>query len=66
MVTGSADNSCIAWDLRIRRSIKPIAAHNSLVSGITVSKKGLFMITSSFDSTVKVGIIFFAFFKVDF
>lgn len=54
MVTGSADNSCMVWDLRIRRAIKPIAAHTSLVSGLRIEGNGQYMITSSYDNSLKV------------
>lgn len=57
MVTGSADNSCMVWDLRIRRALKPIAAHTSLVSGLRVESKGQYIITSSFDNSLKVSVL---------
>lgn len=55
MATGSGDNSCKIWDLRMRRCVYTMPAHQSLVSRLKFdSATGNYMVTSSFDSTIKV------------
>lgn len=54
MVTGSADNSCKIWDVRMRRCIYTISAHNNLVSRARIDPKGEYLITSSYDNTIKL------------
>lgn len=54
MVTGSADNSCKIWDVRMRRCTYTIPAHNNLVSRARIDPKGEYLVTSSYDNTIKL------------
>lgn len=55
MVTGSADNTCKVWDIRMRRCVYTIPAHQNLVSRIRLDPvRGEFLVTSSYDTTLKV------------
>ncbi len=55
MVTGSADNSCKVWDIRMRRCVYTIPAHQNLVSRVRLDPvRGDFLLTGSYDTTLKV------------
>lgn len=54
MVTGSADNTVKVWDIRMRRNIYTIPAHNNLVSRAQIDPTGEYMVTSSYDNTLKL------------
>jgi len=57
MATGSEDNTCRIWDVRKRACLYTIPAHMSLVSGLRYQPDGHFIVTSSYDNTIKVLII---------
>lgn len=57
MATGSEDNTCRIWDVRKRSCLYTIPAHMSLVSGLRYQPEGHFIVTSSYDNTIKVLII---------
>lgn len=55
IVTASGDNTCKIWDLRRRQSVYTIPAHTNLVSGVKYQQDGgNFMVTCSYDRTIKV------------
>jgi U4/U6 small nuclear ribonucleoprotein PRP4 len=54
MVTGSADNTCKIWDVRMRRQIYTIPAHQNLVSRVKIDPSGEYMVTGSYDNTMKL------------
>jgi U4/U6 small nuclear ribonucleoprotein PRP4 len=55
MCTGSGDNTCKLWDLRMRRCLYTMPAHYSLVSRLKFDQSsGSYMVTASFDNTIKV------------
>lgn len=55
IVTASGDNSCKIWDLRRRQIVYSIPAHTNLISDVKYQKDGgNFLVTSSYDCTVKV------------
>lgn len=55
MASGSIDNSCRLWDLRMRRCIYTLPAHQSTVSRVKFDEiHADYMVTSGYDHTVKV------------
>jgi len=55
MCTGSGDNTCKLWDLRMRRCLYTMPAHYSLVSRLKFEQStGSYMVTASFDNTIKI------------
>lgn len=54
LATGSEDNTCRIWDVRKRACLYTIPAHMSLVSGLRYQPEGHFIVTSSYDNTIKV------------
>uniref|UniRef100_A0A915M6C7 Uncharacterized protein n=1 Tax=Meloidogyne javanica TaxID=6303 RepID=A0A915M6C7_MELJA len=54
MVTGSADNTCKIWDVRMRRQIYTMSAHNNLVSRVRIDPSGEYLVTGSYDNTMKL------------
>lgn len=54
LATGSDDHTVRVWDLRKRDCVYVIPAHTSLISTVKFAPKtGEFLITSSFDGTIK-------------
>ncbi|KAJ8896325.1 hypothetical protein PR048_001669 [Dryococelus australis] len=55
IATGSEDNMCKIWDLRRRTSLYTVPAHMNLISSIRYQREGgHFLVTSSYDNTVKL------------
>jgi len=54
LATGSDDNTVKIWDLRKKRNVEIVLAHNKLVSDIKFERQGRLMVTSSYDHKVKV------------
>ncbi|XP_063222299.1 U4/U6 small nuclear ribonucleoprotein Prp4 [Bacillus rossius redtenbacheri] len=55
IATGSEDNMCKIWDLRRRTCLYTIPAHMNLISNVRYQREGgHFIVTSSYDNTVKV------------
>jgi U4/U6 small nuclear ribonucleoprotein PRP4 len=58
MITGSEDNACKIWDLRRRQALYTIPAHTNIISDVKYQKNGgHFLVTASYDSTVKVSLL---------
>ncbi|EPS62529.1 hypothetical protein M569_12261, partial [Genlisea aurea] len=55
LATGGEDNSCRIWDMRKRKCVYVIPAHSNLISQVKFEpQEGYFLLTSSYDMTVKV------------
>lgn len=55
LATGGEDNTCRIWDLRKRKSLYVIPAHSNLISQLKFEpQEGYFLVTGSYDTTVKV------------
>ncbi|EHB03294.1 U4/U6 small nuclear ribonucleoprotein Prp4, partial [Heterocephalus glaber] len=55
IATGSGDNTCKVWDLRQRRCIYTIPAHQNLVTGVKFEPiHGNFLLTGAYDNTAKI------------
>jgi U4/U6 small nuclear ribonucleoprotein PRP4 len=54
MVTGSGDNTCKVWDVRMRRQIYTMPSHQNLVSRVRIDPSGEYMVTGSYDNTMKL------------
>lgn len=55
--TSSDDNTVKIWDLRKQKSIYTVPAHNSVIPDVRFDKTGEFLVTCSFDHTVKGGVL---------
>jgi len=55
VATASEDNSAKIWDLRQRKNIYTIPAHNNLLTHVKYEKsEGKYLVTSSFDAKAKI------------
>ncbi|NXC85272.1 PRP4 protein, partial [Cercotrichas coryphoeus] len=55
VATGSGDNTCKVWDLRQRKCIYTIPAHQNLVTGVRFEPNhGNFLLTGAYDNTAKI------------
>ncbi|CAF1974723.1 unnamed protein product [Rotaria magnacalcarata] len=56
MATGSEDNSCKIWDLRLIKNVYSVAAHENLVSTVKLQRitEGHYLVTVSYDNTIKL------------
>jgi len=54
LATGSDDNTVKIWDLRKKRNVEIVLAHNKLVSDVKFEAKSRVMVTSSYDNKVKL------------
>lgn len=55
IATGSGDNTCKVWDLRQRRCVYTIPAHQNLVTGVKFEPiHGNFLLTGAYDNTAKI------------
>lgn len=55
IATGSGDNTCKVWDLRQRRCVYTIPAHQNLVTGVKFEPiHGDFLLTGAYDNTAKI------------
>lgn len=55
VATGSGDNTCKVWDLRQRKCIYTIPAHQNLVTGVKFEPNhGNFLLTGAYDNTAKI------------
>jgi len=55
VATASEDNSAKIWDLRQRKNIYTIPAHNNLLTHVKYEKSGgKYLVTSSFDAKAKI------------
>ena len=51
--TSSDDNTVKIWDLRKQKSIYTIPAHNSVIPDVHYDRTGEFLLSCSFDRTIK-------------
>ncbi|GAA6071713.1 U4/U6 small nuclear ribonucleoprotein Prp4-like, partial, partial [Tachysurus ichikawai] len=55
VATGSGDNTCKVWDLRKRRCIYTIPAHQNLISSVKFQPTdGHYLLTGAYDNMAKV------------
>lgn len=55
IATGADDHQIKIWDLRYRKELYTLPAHNNLISTVKFEPNhGRFLLSSSFDNTVKV------------
>jgi WD40 repeat protein len=55
LATGADDHQIKIWDLRYRKELYTLPAHNNLISTVKFEpNNGRFLLSSSFDNTIKV------------
>ncbi|XP_042372048.1 U4/U6 small nuclear ribonucleoprotein Prp4-like, partial [Plectropomus leopardus] len=55
LATGSGDNTCKVWELRNRKCLYTVPAHQNLLSAVRFQPtEGHFLLTGAYDNTAKV------------